>query len=61
VENITNTNNINNYTDTIVLTETETGGVNVTNVDNIMMIQLQVMTNTATPSMEMGPTERKMM
>jgi hypothetical protein len=36
-ENITNTNNINNYTDTIVLTETETCGVDVTNVDNIVV------------------------
>jgi hypothetical protein len=36
-ENIINTNNINNYTDTIVLTEAKTGGVGITNDDNIVM------------------------
>jgi hypothetical protein len=36
-ENIINTNNINNYTDTIVLTAAKTGGVGVTNDDNIVM------------------------
>jgi hypothetical protein len=35
-ENITHTNNVNNYTDTIV-TETDMGDVNVINVDNIVV------------------------
>jgi hypothetical protein len=35
MENINNTNNINNYTDAIVLTEAKPGNMDVTNDDNI--------------------------
>jgi hypothetical protein len=37
VENINNTNNINNHTDAIVLTEAKPGSVDITNDDNIVV------------------------